>query len=323
MTVTGELQPYPAELYRLLKKQGYHWVGRHSATKKCKWLHESLVHNRSCYKEKFYGIRSHRCLQMSPAVLNCMTYCIHCWRAMPEDIGLSWENIFHGGWDEPEKIVDGLVHEHRRILSGYKAQVLAGKVDEAKYREALNPNQVAVSLSGEPTLYPKLADLIRMFRERDCTVFLVTSGVLPKALEALSDLSAEPTRLYVSLTAPNKEAYLKLNRPIQPDLWSSLLKSLDLLGKFKCSSVIRITALKDVNMGSKDVAQFAELLTRSGCREVEVKGYMHVGFSTTRLTDRNMPLFSDVKEFSEELGDAAGYRLKAESAESRVTLLSK
>ncbi len=319
--MTEDPKPYPAKLYALLKKQGYHWVGRHSATKKCKWLHESLVHNRSCYKEKFYGIRSHRCLQMSPAVLNCLTYCLHCWRAMPEDVGLTWNTVFHGDWDNPETIAEGLVYEHRRILSGYKAQVLDGLVDEAKYREALNPNQIAISLSGEPTLYPHLNDLVGIFKDRGCTVFLVTSGVLPKALESLRD--AEPTRLYVSLTSPDRDAYVKMNRPIRPDAWSSLMKSLDLLEDFRCPTVIRLTIIKGLNMNHSDIDGFAELIRRSGCSDIEVKAYMHVGYSTARLSEENMPQFNEVKEFSKRLSDITGYRVKNEDAKSRVTLLSR
>ncbi len=323
MIVTEDLQPYPAKLYALLKKQGYHWAGKHSATKKCKWLHESLVHNRPCYKEKFYGVRSHRCLQMSPAVLNCLTYCLHCWRAMPEDVGLTWDTAFHGDWDAAETIVEGLLYEHKRILSGYKAQVLDGVVDDVKYKEALNPNQIAISLSGEPMLYPHLGDMVRIFKDRGCTVFLVTSGVLPKALEYLRDGDAEPTRLYVSLTSPDKDAYMKINRPIRPDIWFSLIKSLDLLKEFRCPTVIRITAINGWNMRRKDIGGFAELIKRSGCSDIEVKGYMHVGFSTARLSEENMPWFNEVMEFSEKLSDITGYRVKDSVTESRVTLLSK
>ena len=322
MTVSSDKLPYPPTLYALLKKQGYHWVGRHSATKKCKWLHESLVNNRVCYKEKFYGIKSHRCLQMSPAVLNCLTYCLHCWRALPQDIGLSWENIFHGDWDDPEIISDGLLYEHHRILSGYKAQILDGVIDEKKYNEALHPNQIAVSLSGEPTLYPHLAELIQIFKKRECSVFLVTSGVLPSSLEYLRAKNAEPTRLYLSLSAPNKNSYIKLNQPIRTEIWSSLMKSLDILKEFRCSTVVRITAIKELNMCQRDISGFAELIQRSSCQDIEVKGYMHIGFSTTRLSEKNMPSFKDIKEFSEKLGDIVGYKVKNEAAESRVTLLS-
>jgi len=314
---------YPTKLRDLLKKQRYHWVGNHSAVKKCNWLHESLVHNRVCYKEKFYDIKSHRCLQMSPAVLNCLTYCIHCWRALPEDIGLSWESVFHGDWDDPELIADGLFYEHNRILSGYKSQVLNGIIEERKYKEALNPNQIAISLSGEPTLYSHLTDLIQIFKNRGCTVFLVTSGVLPVALESLMEKESEPTKLYISLSSPDQESYIKLNRPIQQNLWFSLMKSLDILEKFKCSTVARITAIKGLNMNDNDVDGFVRLIERSGCSEVEVKGYMHVGFSTNRLSEENMPSFNEVKEFSEKVADILGYTIKNEVADSRVILLSK
>ncbi|MFC1754442.1 4-demethylwyosine synthase TYW1 [Thermoproteota archaeon] len=309
--------------HNLLKKQGYHWVGKHSAAKKCKWLHESLVHNRVCYKEKFYGIKSHRCLQMSPSVLNCLTYCIHCWRALPEDIGLSRESVFHGDWDDATVIAEGLLNEHKRILSGYKSQVINGIIDERKYEEALNPTQLAMSLSGEPTLYPKLNELIQIFKNRGCSVFLVTSGVLPKALESLMNTNSEPTRLYISLSSPNQNSYLKLNRPSRKNLWFSLLKSLDILEEFRCSTVARITAINGLNMDHNDVNGFADLIQRSKCSEIEIKGYMHVGFSTKRLSEQNMPSFQDIKEFSEKLGDLTGYKVINEMVQSRVVLLSK
>lgn len=311
------------DLHNLLKKQGYHWVGKHSATKKCKWLHESLVNNRVCYKEKFYGIKSHRCLQMSPAVLNCFTYCVHCWRVLPEDIGLTRESVFHGDWDDPKVIVDGLFYEHKRILSGYKSQVINGIIDEQKYEEALNPNQIAMSLSGEPTIYPKLNELIRIFKQRKCSVFLVTSGVLPKALESIKDANSEPTRLYVSLSSPNKNKYIKLNRPNRKELWLSLMKSLDILEEFNCSTVVRITAINGLNMDQKDIIGFADLIQKSKCSEIEVKGYMHIGFSTSRLSETNMPSFKAIKEFSEKLSDITGHKIINEVAESRVVLLSK
>jgi len=322
MTFVNEQNIYPEKLYSLLKKQGYHWVGQHSATKKCKWLHESLVNNRTCYKEKFYGIRSHRCMQISPAVLNCLTSCLHCWRAMPEDVGSSWNSILHGKWDNPEHIADGLFLEHRRILSGYNAQVIARLVDKKKYSESLKPNQVAISLSGEPTLYPYLPELISILKKRGCTVFLVTSGVIPKALEKLIDEECEPTILYLSLTSPNLEKYLKINRPISPDIWNSLIRSIDVLRELKCKTVLRITAIRNINMSSKDISDFANIMINSNS-EIEVKGYMHVGFSTNRLSEVNMPLFNEIKDFSEKLGDSIGYHVKDSSYDSRVILLSR
>ena len=56
------------DLKRILEKQKYRVVGEHSGVKVCHWLGQRLIHGRSCYKQRFYGINSHRCLQMTPAV---------------------------------------------------------------------------------------------------------------------------------------------------------------------------------------------------------------------------------------------------------------
>jgi len=76
----------PGEVAKLLKKQKYQIVGRHSAVKKCRWLHNSLVQNRHCYKQEWYNIKSHRCLQMTPTVIYCTNRCLSCWRVEPGDI---------------------------------------------------------------------------------------------------------------------------------------------------------------------------------------------------------------------------------------------
>ncbi|HDM36274.1 MAG TPA: 4-demethylwyosine synthase TYW1, partial [Candidatus Syntrophoarchaeum butanivorans] len=36
-----------------------------------------------CYKGRFYGVASHRCIQMTPTIL-CNQACIHCWRPFIE-----------------------------------------------------------------------------------------------------------------------------------------------------------------------------------------------------------------------------------------------
>lgn len=135
----------PAPLIQTFRKQKYHLVGKHSAVKKCRWLHEALVNGRPCYKQKFYGIKTHQCIQMTPALFYCTQKCLFCWRAQNNDLHLRWDEMRLPSWDSVEEIVEGCIKEQLRILTGYKANP---KTDKRKLREALNPKQVAISLTG-------------------------------------------------------------------------------------------------------------------------------------------------------------------------------
>ena len=64
--------PIPEELLRTFKRQGYQLAGRHSAVKTCHWTRQSLLtsESRVCYKQKFYGIRSLRCMQITLSLIH-------------------------------------------------------------------------------------------------------------------------------------------------------------------------------------------------------------------------------------------------------------
>ena len=85
-----------------LEKSGYRFVGQHghAAVKTCHWTRQSIVDKGVCYKEKFYGIESHRCLQMSPAVPNCQQECEFCWR----DLTYTQTNWEDEEYDDPKTI---------------------------------------------------------------------------------------------------------------------------------------------------------------------------------------------------------------------------
>lgn len=314
------MSTYPSHLYQILKKQQYHLAGSHSAVKKCSWLHKSLVSGRVCYKETFFGIKSHRCLQMSPSLFHCNQRCLHCWRVMPEDVGLTWDELSKpkGGWDEPETIYEESIKAQRRILSGYKSLVIKGKVSAKKFEEALNPNQVAISLTGEPTIYPYLSELIRIYKTKGFTVFLVTNGTLPKVLENLYPL---PTQLYISLTSYDYDSFVRLNRPISTSLWGSIFDSLSLIKSLECPNVLRITSIKGMNMERPEA--FAKIITKYEPLYVETKAYMNIGYSIYRLRKENMPTHDEIKSFSSTLASLTGYKVIGESKDSRVVLLSK
>lgn len=305
----------PETVLKLLKTQKYHMVGSHSAVKRCRWLHNTLVHNQPCYKQRFYGIKTHQCIQMTPAVLSCTMRCLFCWRAQSGDKGLKWEERILPTCDEPETIVEECIGAQRRLLSGYKANPNA---DKGKYNEALNPRHAAISLTGEPTLYPRLGDLIRSFHRKGFTTFLVSNGTLPTTLSSLNE---EPTQLYISTCAPDKRTFYQTCRPQIPNAWKRLNETLALLPSFKCPTVMRITLARHLNLKHPEL--YAELVEKASPTYIEPKAYMHVGFSRLRLTYDNMPLHKEIRDFAIQLAAETGYRMLEESKESRVVLLSR
>jgi len=298
-----------------LKKQKYHLVGKHSAVKRCKWLHEALVHDRPCYKQKFYGIRSHQCIQMTPALFYCTQQCLFCWRAQSGDLQITWDEMKLPDWDSAEEIVQGSLKAQVAILSGYSGNP---KTNEKKFREALRPRHVAISLTGEPTLYEPLGELIRTFRSKGFTTFLVSNGTMPSKL---AELSEEPTQLYISVCAPTKEVFRSVCRPQIPDAWAKLNETLGFLPSFRCPTVIRMTLVKGHNMKFAD--GYAELVERANPTYIEAKAYMHIGFSNLRLSYERMPDHKEIRDFAMRLAEKTGYKIIDESVESRVVLLSK
>lgn len=306
----------PTELTQLLRSQKYHLVGSHSAVKRCRWLHETLVNGRPCYKQKFYGIKTHRCVQMTPAVHYCNMHCRFCWRAHSGDRrDLKWEETPEARWNEPEQIVEACITAQKKILSGYKGNP---KADKFKFHEALKPGHVAISLTGEPTLYPQLGELIRVFHMRGFTTFLVSNGTIP---EALFKLSEEPTQLYVSLCAFNEESFLKTCRPQFDGGWAKLNETLSLLPSFKCPTVLRLTLARHLNMSHPEL--YAKLIERANPTYIEPKAYMHVGFSRLRLGFENMPSHEEIRNFAAQLSEETGYNVLDEASDSRVVLLSR
>ena len=264
-----------ATLSGALKKQKYHLVGNHSAVKRCKWLYESIVNDRPCYKQKFYGIKSHRCIQMSPSLYYCTQQCLFCWRAQSGDLQVTWDEMKIPKVDSPEEIVEGCFKAQEKILTGYKGNP---KTNWRKFQEALTPKQVAISLTGEPTLYEPLGELIRTFHQKGLTTFLVSNGTLPSKL---SKLSQEPTQLYISVCAPNEQVYKQVCRPQFPSAWAKLNETLGLLQSFRCPTVIRTTLVKEHNMNHVD--EYAKLVEKANPTYIEAKAYMHIGFSNSPL----------------------------------------
>jgi tRNA wybutosine-synthesizing protein 1 len=293
-----------------LAGQGYQLTGRHSAVKLCYWTKASLAEGRDCYKGRFYGIESHRCLQMSPAIDSCNLHCRFCWRSQ------GWENDeMMTEYDDPEALLERSIDAQRRLLSGFKGDP---SIDRARWEESQKPRHIAISLTGEPTLYPKMNRFLELCHSEGITTFLVTNGTNPDGLRALDPL---PTQLYVSVTAPNAEVFRRLTLPNDPHAWGRLLESLAIVRDLPTRRVVRHTLVKGWNLGWPD--QYAELDLLARPDFVEPKGYVYMGRSRQRLSTDHVPSHEEIARFAQELAGRTGYRVLDESPESKVLLLGR
>ena len=307
----------PKGLAKMMKGQGYHFVGKHSATKICNYTSDSLKGGESCYKHRFYGIRSWRCIQATPAI-GCNLACTFCWRIIPDEVGFNWNELNAvDKWDEPEKIVEGLINEHKRIVSGYKGNE---NVDLKRWNESNDPAHVAFSLTGEPLFYPKMNQLLEAFHLRGISTFVVTNGTMINALKALKIM---PTQLYVSIQAPNKELYGKITRAKNlTATWDNFLSFLDVFSTLKTRRVFRLTLVKRLSM--EDVEGYCELIKKGKPHYVEVKGFSFVGGARNEkrgLSYEQMPRTEELKEFAKEIANKSGYQFVDYHEKSAVALL--
>lgn len=293
-----------------LESSGYRFVGshNHAAAKICHWTKQSILDRGVCYKEKFYGIESHRCLQMAPAVPNCQQKCEFCWRDLSYT-QTQWE----GEYDDPKTIIDEAIEAQNNLLCGFFGN---DKANKEKLEESKTPTNAAISLAGEPMLYPKIDELIAEFNRRNFTTFVVSNG---QCVDKLKNLENEPYQLYLSLDAPTKKIYDEVCQPQISEGWDNLNQSLDTLASFNSRTCIRTTCVKGRNMINPE--KYGELIKKSNPDFVEIKAYMCVGSSRYRLTPDNMPTFDEVKSFAQKIGENCGKKIVNESEVSRVVLL--
>ena len=293
-----------------LESSGYRFVGshNHAAAKICHWTKQSILDRGVCYKEKFYGIESHRCLQMAPAVPNCQQKCEFCWR----DLSYT-QTQWDGEYDDSKTIIDEAIEAQNNLLCGFFGN---DKANKEKLEESKTPTNAAISLAGEPMLYPEIDELIAEFNRRNFTTFVVSNG---QCVDKLKNLENEPYQLYLSLDAPTKKIYNEVCQPQISEGWDNLNQSLDTLASFNSRTCIRTTCVKGRNMINPE--KYGELIKKSNPDFVEIKAYMCVGSSRYRLTPDNMPTFDEVKSFAQKIGENCGKKIVNESEVSRVVLL--
>jgi tRNA wybutosine-synthesizing protein 1 len=293
-------------------------IFNHSAVELCHWTKKSFADQGNCYKHKFYGISTHRCMEMTPTAMNCENRCVYCWRPTEfyDTLEMPSELV-----DEPDVIVENLREERRKLIVGFYGDARNNK---KKIDESLLPAHYAISLSGEPTMYPKLPQLIKYLKSLKATksIFLVTNGQEPQMLEKLAEEDALPTQLYLSTNASNRKMFYRINRPRHSDAWERWIKSLHFLANVNTRTVLRMTLIRDYNDNPQFVNEFAEMMLQGNPHFIELKSYMHIGMSTKRLKKNSMLEMDEIQKFSMELCEKIpGFSIMDESEISRIVVL--
>ncbi|XP_042901156.1 S-adenosyl-L-methionine-dependent tRNA 4-demethylwyosine synthase TYW1 [Parasteatoda tepidariorum] len=297
-------------LRKSLTKQGYKLLGSHSGVKMCRWTKSMLRGRGGCYKHTFYGIESHRCMEATPS-LACANKCVFCWRHHTNPVGTEWK------WkmDDAQSIVDQALKNHYSMIKEFKG---VPGVQPDKFAEGLQAKHCALSLVGEPIMYPEINKLIDLLHEKTISTFLVTNAQFPEAIKNLEPV----TQLYVSVDASNEQSLKKIDRPLFKDFWQRFIDSLKELSSKGQRTVYRLTLVKAWN--TDEMEGYANLVEIGRPDFIEIKGVTYCGTSNaSSLTMENIPWHEEIYSFGMKLADyLADYELASEHEHSNCILLA-
>lgn len=273
-----------------LTKEGYKIIGSHSAVKLCRWTKSQLRGRGGCYKNCFYGIISYQCMETTPS-LACANKCVFCWRHHKNPVGTEWV------WklDDPQFIVNEGIEKHRKMIKELRG---AHGVIPERFEAAFNVRHCALSLVGEPIMYPKINKLINELHSRHISTFLVTNAQFPEALRGLKQV----TQLYVSIDASTEEQLKKIDRPLFKDFWKRYIECIQILRNRKERTVFRFTLVKEYNMMANEMSGYCQLVKLGFPDFIEIKAATYCGSSNGyQLTMKNIPWYDEVCQFATSL----------------------
>ncbi|XP_044904268.1 S-adenosyl-L-methionine-dependent tRNA 4-demethylwyosine synthase TYW1 isoform X4 [Felis catus] len=297
-------------LREALTKQGYQLIGSHSGVKLCRWTKSMLRGRGGCYKHTFYGIESHRCMETTPS-LACANKCVFCWRHHTNPVGTEWR------WkmDQPEMILKEAIENHQNMIKQFKG---VPGVREDRFEEGMMVKHCALSLVGEPIMYPEINRFLKLLHECKISSFLVTNAQFPVEIRNLKPV----TQLYVSVDASTKDSLKKIDRPLFKDFWQRFLNSLKALAAKQQRTVYRLTLVKAWNVD--ELQAYAELVSLGNPDFIEVKGVTYCGESSaSSLTMANVPWHEEVVHFVRELvALIPNYEIACEHEHSNCLLIA-
>lgn len=297
-------------LRKALTKQGYKLLGSHSGVKMCRWTKSMLRGRGGCYKHTFYGIESHRCMEATPS-LACANKCVFCWRHHTNPVGTEWKWKMDGATE----IVELALKSHYNMIKEFKG---VPGVQPDKLVEGLKAKHCALSLVGEPIMYPEINKLINLLHSKEISTFLVTNAQFPDAIQSLEPV----TQLYVSVDASNEQSLKKIDRPLFKDFWQRFVDSLKALSSKGQRTVYRLTLVKAWN--TEEIEGYAKLVELGTPDFIEIKGVTYCGTSNaSSLTMENVPWHEEVRSFGYKMAEyLQDYELASEHEHSNCILLS-
>lgn len=273
----------------------YSLVGTHSAVKLCRWQKSMLRGRGGCYKWTMYGIRSHQCMEATPSMA-CANKCTFCWRLNTNPTATEWK------WDvdDPEVVVNEMIKQHKSLVK--EAKGMAGVKPEMAI-EAMQPRHCALSLVGEPIIYPRINEFLDKLHKEGISTFLVNNGQFPEAIDSLGPL----TQLYLSVDAPTEDSMKLLDRPVFPDFWQRFNRSVVNMSKKKHRTVFRLTMIEGINMSDEDLLHYRKIFEVGQPHFIEIK-MLTPAFSgrKTFLRITNVPSWERVVEYGQKLASCLG-----------------
>ncbi len=195
------------------------------------------------------------------------------------------------------------------------------------HNEALKPNHAAISLDGEPLLYPKMSGLVHQFKKRKMTTFIVTNSTLPDKIESLDTL---PSQFYFTLPAPNEKVYKKTCRPMVKNGWEKINETFELIESIPTRTLIRLTAVKNLNLREAYLDNYIKIIEDANPNFFEIKGFTLQGKAlevSARLKSQQppqyyFPSYTYLEKIAQEFERRSGFPIIYKNQPSRDFLFA-
>jgi tRNA wybutosine-synthesizing protein 1 len=209
--------------------------------------------------------------------------------------------------DQPEFLVESGIELHRQMIKQMKG---VPGVNQERYADGMNIRHCALSLVGEPIIYPYINKFVDLLHDRHISTFMVTNAQFPEKVAELKPV----TQLYLSIDAATPDSLKAVDRPLFKDFWDRHVQSIDALRVKKQRTVFRLTLVKQFNMD--EIENYAKLAARGLPDFIEVKGVTYCGVSeASPLTIKNTPFHQEVVKFCIALRDEIARIVNKEDAD--------